>query len=110
MGAGAYENSQQDPPIRLILHPLAAEELEQAYDWYEKQKPGLGEDLLLCFEAAITEIRGHPFRYPVIRQDKRRVLTDRFPYAIYYRVVGDAVRILAVHHGSRKPSRWQRRK
>ncbi|MGC4106184.1 MAG: type II toxin-antitoxin system RelE/ParE family toxin [Thermomicrobiales bacterium] len=110
MGAGGHTSTQEGPPFRLIFHPLAVQELEEAYDWYEKQKLGLGDDLLLCIEAGITNIRGHPFRYPVIRHDKRRVLADRFPYAIYYRVVGDVIRVLAVHHGSRKPSRWQRRK
>lgn len=109
MGTSADENTQEGPSFRVIFHPLAARDLEEAYDWYEKQKAGLGDDLLLCFEAAMTEIREHPLRYGVIKKDKRRVLTDRFPYGIYYRVIGDVIRILAVHHGSRRPSHWQRR-
>jgi len=32
----------------LIIWPEAEKDLEEAYKWYEKQREGLGHDLLLC--------------------------------------------------------------
>ena len=31
---------------RLVLNPEAEGDIEEAYNWYEDQKPGLGEELL----------------------------------------------------------------
>lgn len=35
---------------------IAEEELHQAYNWYEEQRDGLGEDFLLCIEATLDAI------------------------------------------------------
>ena len=51
----------------------------------------------------------HPFGYQDLRSGIRRVLTRRFPYAIYFSIEADAVVVLAVLHGARDPEEWQRR-
>ena len=48
-------------------------------------------------------------RYPTVFGAIRRTVTRRFPFAIYFRIRGDAVVVLAVFHGRRDPSVWQRR-
>lgn len=37
----------------LIVRRDAEEDIDQAFTWYESQRPGLGHDFLLCVEAAI---------------------------------------------------------
>jgi len=39
----------------------------------------------------------------------RRVGLSRFPYVVYYRIVGASVEVIAVQHGSRNPRRWRSR-
>jgi plasmid stabilization system protein ParE len=68
----------------LRIRPNAEEDLRQAYAWYEEQRVGLGDDFLLCYEAALDAIIENPTRFPIIQHKIRRTLIRRFPYAIYY--------------------------
>jgi len=64
---------------QLSLRPEAAAELEEAHDWYESQQPGFGEEFLL------------------------------FPYALFFRILEDDIRVIACFHGNRDPRGWQAR-
>ena len=46
-----------------------------------------------------------PERQPIYYRDFRRVLTDRFPYKIFYRIEGQAVIVFRVLHGARDHTR-----
>jgi len=50
-----------------------------------------------------------PVGFPVVHRETRRVLLQRFPYALYYRVFGEALVIVACMHGRRDPIRWRSR-
>jgi hypothetical protein len=54
-------------------------------------------------------IQEAPERWNVIEADVRRYLMPRFPYAIYYRIYPDHLRILAFKHHSRHPDYWRDR-
>lgn len=43
------------------------------------------------------------------QEDIRRVMFNRFPFALVYRVDGDEILILAVMHERRRPNYWQDR-
>ena len=47
--------------------------------------------------------------YRVVYHDIRRALTRRFPYAVYYRIVGNEVVVLGILHTRRDPCEWQSR-
>ena len=91
------------------LRPEAEADLEDAAAWYEKQRAGLGQDLLDEALAAFDAISGNPALYPVVHRRTRRALMRRFPFGIYYQVEADLVVVIAVMHGSRHPQRWQSR-
>jgi hypothetical protein len=38
---------------RVIYTTEAAQDITDAYDWYECREPGLGEDFLRCIEACV---------------------------------------------------------
>jgi hypothetical protein len=63
----------------LIVEPEAEADLAEAYAWYERQKPGLGSDLLLCVEAAFGAIAQRPRSFPKVTLSARRALIRRFP-------------------------------
>ncbi len=94
----------------IIFHPEATEELEDAISFYEAQKPGLGQDLLTEVEKAVSQVQQFPsigVRYgqPPFRQWVLR----RFPYLVFYLELPEAIWILAVAHGKRKPGYWKDR-
>lgn len=60
----------------------------------------LGSQLLDATDSAIGVIQNAPDRWSVIADDVWRYLMPRFPYAIYYRVLLDHIRILAFKHNS----------
>jgi plasmid stabilization system protein ParE len=95
--------------LPLDFHPAVRGEINDAHSWYEQRRPGLGHDFLDEVERVLAEIAANPARYGFADADIREGLLTRFPYAIYYRVLTDRIRILAVYHTSRDPSGWQAR-
>ena len=95
--------------MQIVYHPDAESELLEAARFYEGRVTGLGDRFLQEYEAAIATIRDAPERWLLVEGDLRRFLMRRFPYAIYYRVEGDLLRILVVKHHSRRPGYWRYR-
>ena len=87
----------------------AENELDQAFQWYQKRRDGLGLSFLRCVEESLERIRRSPESYPVVYRHVRQVLVRRFPFAIYFVTDVEAVAIIAVFHSSRDPSSWQLR-
>jgi plasmid stabilization system protein ParE len=95
--------------MRLIHHPDAETELIEAARHYEQKVPGLGTEFLDAADRAVAVILAAPEQWRAIEADVRRYLLPRFPFAIYYRVLPDHVRILAFKHHSRHPDYWRSR-
>jgi plasmid stabilization system protein ParE len=89
------------------FHPAVRDEIEHAHDWYEQRRPGLGGAFLDEVQRVLLEITANPARYGFADGDIREGLLNRFPYAVYYRVLADRIRVLAVFHTARDPARWQ---
>jgi hypothetical protein len=69
-------------------HPEARAELEAAVDWYEDQRPSLGEDMdreIQRAEAAVSDRPNTWAHWPRSRIARRFILS-RFPYSLVYRV------------------------
>jgi plasmid stabilization system protein ParE len=93
----------------LDFHPAVRDEIDDAHEWYEQRQSGLGQDFLDEVERVLAEITANPARYAFADADIREGPLHRFPYAVYYRVLPNRIRILAVYHLSRNPTRWQSR-
>jgi plasmid stabilization system protein ParE len=92
------------------LRAEARRELADAFDWYESQKPGLGERFLLEVGTAVAEIEEFPFRYSSVRGEVRRKCLRKFPHCLYYLVRDRRVLITAVFHGRRDPRHLEERR
>ena len=68
----------------LLVRPEAEQDLAEAFEWYERQRPGLGDELLLRVEAATESICHDPRLCGCIHRDVRRKLVRRFPYGVFY--------------------------
>jgi plasmid stabilization system protein ParE len=95
--------------MQCIVRPAAAADIDDAFLWYEGQRPGLGHEFLAAANTLINSIAEHPLRYPAIRRNTRRALLLRFPYALYFRVYDEVAVVVACMHGRRNPRRWQAR-
>jgi len=94
---------------QLIIQLQATQEADEAARWYEDQFPGLGIEFLLELDAALCRVINNPDIYQPVYEDARRVLVRRFPYAAYFLVKADTVRVIAILHQSRNPDTWQSR-
>jgi plasmid stabilization system protein ParE len=90
--------------LPLDFHPAVRDEIDDAHDWYEQRRPGLGSAFLDDAQRVLAEITANPARYGFAAADIREGPLTRFPYAVYYRVLANCIRVLAVHHTSRDPS------
>lgn len=95
---------------RLVSEPQADLDIEAAFQWYEKEQPGLGFEFLGELRATYSRIVEGPLKYRHLRSGVRRALLRRFPYAVYFAVEPTVIVVLAVLHVSRDPAEWQRRR
>jgi len=95
---------------QVVVRAAAAADIEDAYEWYESQQPGLGDEFLAALRTTRDRLLEHPEAYPVLHRNTRRALIpQRFPYALFYRLYDDTIVIVACMHAKRDPRRWQRR-
>ena len=48
------------------FRPAASADVEAAYEWYEAQRPGLGDEFIVAVDAAVASILAFPDAYPVV--------------------------------------------
>lgn len=53
----------------VVFRPVAREEYDCAFEWYENQQPGLGIDFEDEVEQVLAAIAARPKRYPVVHRD-----------------------------------------
>lgn len=78
-------------------------DIQEAFEWYEAQQPGLGYDLIEEIESGYEKLSNHPLHYTAINERFRRLKVNRFPYLIVYEIEGNNVIINSVQHKSKKP-------
>lgn len=95
------------PVIRLRAE--AENDIHDAASWYESQRPHLGHEFLDEIEASFTRIAENPLQFQILYRGVRRALLSRFPFGVFFRVVDEAIVVLAILHASRNPVRWRDR-
>lgn len=91
------------------LSPAAITDSNTAFNWYEDERDGLGEEFAQELERALSLIREHPQVGGVAWGQYRRVVLRRFPYSVIYRVTERSAVVIAVFHASRDPEIWKSR-
>ena len=89
--------------------PAARLDVIDAQDWYERQAQGLGGRFRREIDIQVERIVENPLQFPEMLADVRRVRLRRFPYGLFFRVLPDAVYVIACFHSSRDPLIWQSR-
>jgi plasmid stabilization system protein ParE len=93
----------------LIFHPDISSEIQDSYNWYQKQAEGLGDDFIKELDSAYQAIIRFPKAWAVFHKGFRRYLLARFPYSVIYLANTDIIYVVAVMHNHRKPGYWLNR-
>ena len=92
-------------PIDIVL--LAEEELEEALEYYEAQRVGLGGEFKAEYKAALEKIASNPLMYAIEVGKVRACPLKRFPYNVYFVDQPEIISIIAVSHHKRKLHYWR---
>jgi len=93
--------------MRIEILDQAAEDLIEGFHFYEAQQMGLGSYFLSNLYGDIESLRLYGGIHRQAYKDYHRLLSKRFPFAVFYTVRGEAVSIRAVVDCRRDPA-WIR--
>jgi plasmid stabilization system protein ParE len=93
----------------VVFSPAARAELIEARDWYSARGAELADRFITEIDNVVARIATAPQQFPLVHRDVRRARCRRFPYALFFRVIGGTVQVIACFHSKRDPRQWQRR-
>jgi len=94
--------------VKIEILDEAQQDLIDGFRFYESQSIGLGDYFLDSLFSDIDSLQIYAGIH-TIHWGHHRLLAKRFPYAVYYRVTGDVIRIHAVLDCRRNPARIRNR-
>jgi plasmid stabilization system protein ParE len=94
----------------LVFAPAAEADIADAMQWYRARNAMVADSFREQIVAAIDGIADDPLKHPPDAEGNRKRLLRRFPYSVFYEVVGSTVTVLAVAHQRRKPNDWRARR
>jgi plasmid stabilization system protein ParE len=95
--------------LPVVLRDEAQQEFDNAFDWYESERAGLGVEFVAEVQKVFDRIAADPLIHQSVVSDIRKSVVRRFPYCVFYRPHADRIEVIAVFHSSRNPSVWQGR-
>jgi plasmid stabilization system protein ParE len=95
--------------LPVIFRRAARAEFDEAADWYDQRRTGLGPTFTAAVQRVLDRIADQPDFYAVVWADVREALVAGFPYAVYYREESRSLLVFSVFHTSRDPTIWQDR-
>src|SRR5437868_2513639 len=94
--------------MKIIVRPSARDDLSDGFDFYERQGEGLGSYFVESLLSDIDSLRLYAGIH-IKSSGFHRAISKRFPYAIYYDLEKETVRIWAVLDCRQDPSAIRRR-
>ena len=95
--------------LAIVFRRAARAEFDDAADWYEQRRAGLGAAFTGAVQRILDRIAAQPDFYPRVYLGVREALVSGYPYCVYYREESGRVLVLSVFHTARDPSVWQGR-
>jgi toxin ParE1/3/4 len=91
--------------VKIVYTEPALRDLDHITNYLKQHYPGLGRFVERRLRIVVAHIARWPesMRRSKERPDVRVAPLGRFPYRIFYRVRGDSIEILHVHHTAREP-------
>ena len=67
-------------PYQYVFDPVAADEYEEAFKWYEQKSVIAADNLILAVQDAITAICANPYRYRNTHKNLRELTLKKYHY------------------------------
>jgi hypothetical protein len=87
----------------------AQTEFEEAIEYYDEQRAGLGIEFSNEVGQALDRTSHYPEAWSQLSSRIRRCLVSRFPYSVIYEGRSEHLIIIAIQHHHRKPESWRSR-
>jgi plasmid stabilization system protein ParE len=94
--------------VKIEILDEARQDLIEGFQFYENRDAGVGSYFLDCLFSDIDSLLLFAGIHQIV-YGYHRSLSKRFPFAIYYDIVGDLIRVHAVLDCRRNPS-WIRKR
>ena len=91
----------------VVVLAEAAGDIESGWEFYARQDDGLGAYFVGCILQDLRRLEALHGTHPV-HHGLMRVLSERFPFGIYYRETDDATEVLVILDFRRDPERIRR--
>ena len=95
--------------FNIDFHPEVQEEIRESYEWYQSKSEGLGDQFLSEIEKTLKRVEKNPKRHPLISQNIRRCLVNKFPFGVLYSNSEAKIFVVAIMHLKRRPNYWAKR-
>ena len=91
--------------MKIVYLKSARQDLLDGFSFYESKKAGLGLYFLESIYSDIDSLNLYAGIHSLHFNDYYRLLSKRFPYAIYYKIDENRVKIYAIADCRRDPAR-----
>lgn len=99
---------------KVFVKQEAVDDAIEAYEYYEKEVPGLGERFLEALAKRYLDLSLHPSHYGFIAEDPLNILRDvrleKFPYVVVFEITDAEVFVYAIHNTRKNPIKKIRKK
>ncbi|MCG7853693.1 MAG: type II toxin-antitoxin system RelE/ParE family toxin [Methanosarcinaceae archaeon] len=95
--------------MKIKILKSAREDLKEGFHFYELQQGGLGSYFLESLSSDIESLKLFAGIHSIHFNKYHRLLSKRFPFAVYYRIEEDEIRVYAVIDCRKNPA-WIRKK
>ena len=90
--------------MKIRILESAQQDLVEGYSFYEMQEIGVGHYFLESIFSDVESLRLFAGIHSIHFEKYHRLLSKRFPFAIYYRVVDEEIQIYAILDCRRDPA------
>jgi hypothetical protein len=88
--------------VELQLLETAKEDLREGWKFYEQTSAGLGDYFLDCIQADVRSLKMFAGIHEM-SDGFHRMLVKRFPFAVYYLIESEAIKVYAILDCRRDP-------
>lgn len=88
-----------------MFNPVAADEYEDAFDWYEQKSIIAADNLIVAVQDAITAICANPYRYRNTYKNLRELTLKKYPYNLIYLIDENKklITVISLYNHKRHP-------
>jgi plasmid stabilization system protein ParE len=92
----------------VVLAPGAESDIAEAFNWYQERNATAADAFRAEVFETIDRLAEAPLSWPADAEGNRKRVVKRFPYTVWFEVLGSTVTVLAIAHHRRRPGYWRK--